>query len=238
MCEHGRTPTMKIQTAVGVCVLKRSRRRTLAISVLPDGTVEAIAPMDAELPKIREKIEKRAGWIARQRRHFATLHSGQSVRRYCTGATHRYLGRQYRLKVMTGDAQGVKLRGAYLCVVSKTGSDKSVAALLSGWMRGRAKEQLEKRVEQWSPWCKNRNLPLPKVQLLYMSKRWGSASRSGRLAFNPELIRAPSVCVDYVIAHEMCHIKHPRHDAAFYSELDKLFKNWKSIKQRLESFDH
>ena len=226
-----------LTTSIGPCTLRRSRRRTLAISVLPDGTVEAIAPMDAELPKIREKIEKRAGWIARQRRHFATLNSGHSVRRYCTGATHRYLGRQYRLKVMKGDAQGVKLRGAYLCIVSRTGSAKSVAALVSDWIRGRAMEQFAHRLAKWNKWCDALGLPHPTVRLLAMSKRWGSASRNGRIAFNPELIRAPSVCVDYVIAHEMCHLKHARHDAVFYSELDKLCPNWKNVKHRLESFD-
>lgn len=54
-----------------------------------------------------------------------------------------------------------------------------------------------------------------------MPKRWGSTSKNGRIALNPELIRAPSVCVDYVIAHEMCHFKHPHHGAAFYTELEK-----------------
>ena len=70
-----------------------------------------------------------------------------------------------------------------------------------------------------------------------MPKRWGSTSKNGRIALNPELIRAPSVCVDYVIAHEMCHFKHPHHGAAFYTELEKLFPNWKNVKQRLEPFE-
>ena len=227
----------KLQTAVGMCVLKRSRRRTLAISVLPDGTVEVVAPLNAADDKIRAKIERRVGWIERQRRYFTTLHSEHSVHRYCTGATHRYLGRQYRLKVTLGEVQGVKLRGAYLCIVSRTGSGKSVEALLSGWMRQRARDQLESRVAKWNSWCAIHNLPEPKILLLTMSKRWGSASKRGRIAFNPELIRAPSVCIDYVIAHEMCHLKHDRHNSFFYSELDKVCPNWKNVKQRLESLD-
>ena len=228
-------PWMKLQTGIGGCVLKRSSRRTLAISVLPDGNIEVIAPKDAELERITRKVEKRVGWITRQRRYFATLNSERPARRYCSGATHRYLGRQYRLKVMTGHKQEVKLRGAYLCVVSRTGTEKSVASLLSGWMRDRAKEQLEKRMDQWRPWCKKHTLPFPTVLLRSMSKRWGSARKDGRIAFNPELIRAPSACVDYVIAHEMCHLLHPLHDQAFFTELEKLCPQWKSIKHRLES---
>ena len=227
----------KLPTTLGICTLKRSRRRTLAISVLPDGTVEVAAPVGAAIEKIREKVEKRVGWVTRQRRAFAVLSAKRPARRYCTGATHRYLGRQYQLKVTIAEEQSVKLRGAYLCIASRTGSDKSVAALLAAWMRERAKEQFGRRLGKWRKWCAERGLPEPNVQLLAMSKRWGSAHKDGRVSLNPELIRAPSVCVEYVLAHEMCHMKHPKHDKAFFAELDKLCPKWKALKQRLESLD-
>ena len=217
--------------------MKRSRRQTLAISVLPDGTVEVVAPVNAEVTKIQAKVEKRVGWIKRQRRTFAALSAQRPARRYCTGATHRYLGRQYQLRVTIADVQSVKLRGAYLCIVSRTGSDKSVAALLAAWMRERAKEQFSRRLGKWLKWCAERGLPEPKAQLLSMPKRWGSAHKDGRVSLNPELIRAPSACVDYVIAHELCHMKHPHHDKAFFAELEKLCPKWKAIKLRLESLD-
>lgn len=225
----------KLQTAVGICVLKRSERRTLAISVLPDGTIEVIAPTDASITTIREKVEARSRWVYRKRREFASMNACKPAPRYCTGATHRYLGRQYHLKVTKGAPQEVKLRGAYLCVVSRTESNQSVAALLSGWMRERAREQLERRVGKWSLWCELHKLSHPKISLLSMSKRWGSANKNGRIAFNPDLIKVPSVCIEYVIAHEMCHLLHPLHDKAFFAELDKLCPRWKLLKQRLES---
>lgn len=209
----------------------------MAISVLPDGTVEVFAPVDAEEDKIREKVEKKTRWILRQRRAFAELNVQRPPRRYCSGATHRYLGRQIRLKVTVGAEQSVKLRGASLCVVSRTGSPKSVAALVAGWMRTRAKEQFTRRLKGWSSWCAERELTEPRLRLLSMPKRWGSAHKNGKVALNPELIRAPSVCVDYVIAHEMCHLKHPAHDKAFFAELERVCPRWRAIKMRLESLD-
>jgi len=217
--------------------LKRSRRRTLAISVLPDGTVEVTAPVGAAIEKIREKVEKRAGWITRQRRSFAALSARRPPRRYCAGATHRYLGRQYRLKVTAGDEQSVKLKGAFLCVISRTGSEKSVAALLAGWMRERAREQFGRRLAKWYEWCNKQGRPNPRLRLLAMPKRWGSAHKDGWVALNPELVRAPSHCIDYVIAHELCHLKHPQHDKAFFVELDRLCPKWKTLKARLESME-
>jgi predicted metal-dependent hydrolase len=218
-------------------VLNRSRRRTLAISVLPDGTVEVVAPVGVADDKIREKVEKKTRWILRQRRAFAELNVQRPPRRYCTGATHRYLGRQVRLKVIVGAEQSVKLRGASLCVVSRTGSEKSVAALVAGWMRARAKEQFARRLKGWRTWCEGRGLAEPRLRLLSMPKRWGSAHKNGTVALNPELVRASSACIDYVITHELCHFQHPKHDRAFYAELDRYCPAWRTMKVKLESID-
>ncbi len=227
----------KIITAVGICAIKRSSRSTLAISVLPDGTVEIAAPRRTVLSKIQTKIEKRAGWIRRQRRYFTILHAERPERRYCTGATHRYLGRQYRLKVTIADNPGVKLRGACLHVASRSVSSKAVAVLLAAWMRERAKEQFSRRLVKWRNWCVEQNLPEPKLHLLNMPKRWGSTHKNGRIFLNPELVRAPSPCIDYVIIHEVCHLKHPWHDKGFYTELEKLRPTWRELKRRLEASD-
>ncbi len=226
-----------IPTVIGNSFIKRSRRRTLSISVLPNGSIEIIAPLDAALSEIQRKIAKRSSWINRQRRYFAALPSERPARRYCTGATHRYLGRQYRLKVIKANQADVKLRGAYLYVETRSASCRTVAALVSGWMRERAREQFKRRLCKWLTWCGERGLPEPKLRLLDMPKRWGSGHANGRISLNPELVRAPSSCIDYVIAHEICHIKHHRHNKEFYAELEKICPTWREIKRRLESSD-
>jgi len=67
-----------------------------------------------------------------------------------------------------------------------------------------------------------------------MPKRWGSALKDGTVCLNPELIKAPSVCVDYVIAHEVCHLRHPNHSSAFWRLLDQMCPQWRRLKARLE----
>lgn len=224
-----------ITTSIGRCSVRRSSRRTLAISVLPSGAVEIAAPLNATHPEIHKKIEKRAGWINRQRRYFAVLHAERPERRYCNEATHRYLGRQYRLKITKTDKPNVKLKVAYLHIGSTSTSAQAVASLLTGWMREKAKEQFGRRLGKWCQWCVKRNLPEPKLHLLNMPKRWGSTRTNGHIFLNPELVRAPSQCIDYVITHEICHIKHPRHDKAFFIELEKLCPKWRVLKERLET---
>ena len=219
---------------VGTAVLKRTARKTLAISVHPDGTLELVAPMDASEENIASKLEKRRKWIITQRRRFAAMNATRPTPRYVTGATHRYLGRQYRLKVSHGIGHGVLLMGGFFHVTTRSGEPAEVKTLLEKWFRGKAAEQLAKRVESWVPWCARHKLPRPTMRLLKMPKRWRSAGADGRIALNPELIHMPSRCIDYVVIHEICHLRHPNHGTHFHRLLTSLMPDWRTVKERLE----
>jgi predicted metal-dependent hydrolase len=224
----------RVQTALGAARLIRTSRKTLAISVYPDGSLELVAPEEASMEDILKKVAQRARWIRRQQQDFAALNAGRMPRRYASGATHRYLGRQYRLKVTTGTEPGVRLVGGYFRVATRGGGEAEVRALLDGWMRERACEQFTRRVNRWRAWCEREGLPAPRMALRVMAKRWGSAQPSGRIVLNPGLVRAPSVCIDYVVAHEICHLKHPNHGPEFLRLLGRLMPDWQKVKRRLE----
>lgn len=162
------------------------------------------------------------------------MNAARLPRRYSSGATHRYLGRQYRLKVSRGDLPGVKLAGGYFHVTATLGTEAEVEALVAHWIHERADEQFSRRLARWQEWCQRHRLPAPRIVLRSMPKRWGSAHKDGRIALNPELVRAPSICIDYVIAHEVCHLKHPNHGPEFYRQLDQLVPDWQRTKRRLE----
>jgi predicted metal-dependent hydrolase len=221
-------------TAAGPARLSRTERTTLAISVLPDGVLDLVAPQDARESDILAKVGKRLRWIVRQRTTFSDMNRGREPLRYESGASHRYLGRQYRLKVQRGQPSSVRLIGGYLHVTTPTGQSQEVKTALNAWLRGKAVEQFTHRLAKWEPWCGARKLPKPQVRLLRMPKRWGSAHGNGRIYLNPELVKAPSICVDYVIAHEVCHLKHPNHDRSFFRLLEQICPNWRQIKKRLE----
>lgn len=223
-----------IETVAGPAKLQHTGRRTLAIHVLPDGSLGLTAPMNATVEAIRQKVDKRARWIATQRRTFREMNATPAPRRYVSGATHWYLGRQYRLKISPGITASVRLKGAYFEVVSPDQNGEAIEDLLTGWFRERAKDQFARRVESWLPWCKKHHLSTPVLQIRRMPKRWGSAGAGGRIALNPELIHAPTCCIDYVIVHEICHLRHPNHDRSFYRLLTALLPNWQELKRRLE----
>lgn len=223
-----------IETVVGKAKLKRTSRKTLAISVLPDGTLELMAPAKASEALILAKVLKRKAWIMTQRRAFKEINAVRPPSRYVSGATHCYLGRQYRLKINQAETASVSLRGGYFEMQVPQLDAVAVKKALTQWFRHRAKEQLTRRLKRWNEWCRQRRLPEPRLRLLSMPKRWGSALKDGTVCLNPELIKAPSVCVDYVIAHEVCHLRHPDHGRAFWNLLRQVCPNWQQLKQRLE----
>lgn len=207
----------------------------MAISVLPDGSLELVAPEDARVADILAKVGKRSGWIRRQRALFAGWNAHRHAPRHVSGATHRYLGAQYRLKVAAGEPSTVKLAGGYFRVTCPVPSEEHVRAMLDDWMRLRAEEIFSQRMKAWEPWCERRGLPTPVLRLVNMKRRWGSAGRKGIIRLNPQLIRAPSLCIDYVIAHEICHLAHPDHGPAFYRLLGRVCPDWRRRKENLEN---
>jgi predicted metal-dependent hydrolase len=218
------------------CVAYR-RRKHLAISVLPDLRVEVVAPAGAALDAILPRVEKRAGWIARQLRFFEQYQPTQPKPSYVSGETHLYLGRQYRLKVAEGAPESVKLIGRFFRVALRTPSDDGrVRDLLDRWYREHAARVFDLRLVG----CLEAAAPLglaglPRIMVRRMAKRWGSCTRSGNVILNLDLVKAPVHCIDYVIVHELCHLKVPNHGAAFYGLLARCLPDWEARKKRLES---
>ena len=215
--------------------VQHSQRKTLAITVQPSRCRYSDRPSARNHEAIRAKMRKRRRWILAQRDYFSRFLPATPPRRYVSGETHRYLGRQYRLKVSLRPRNEIKLIGRFLYVSTKTKRRKNVRAMLERWFRHRAKEQFERRLERWHAWC---NYAVLKCQSFVYAK-WQSDGEVLRrmVAFilNPRpLVRVPSACIDYVIAHEVCHLKFPHHNKAFYRLLTQVCPNWRKVKEQLE----
>lgn len=212
-----------------------SARATMAITVFPDSAIRVIAPKGTSQEEVELRLRKRARWIIRQFMHFEQFRPRSPARRYVGGETHLYLGRQYRLKLRKSSEEEVKLKGAFLYVVSpKHREPQVVRRLVSGWYRERGKVRIGDRFEVISARFEKMGCEPPVPIFRSMPRRWGSLSSGGRISLNPDLIRAPTTCIDYVITHELVHLIHPHHGPAFYELLETLMPDWRRRKQRLE----
>lgn len=216
----------------------RRERKTLEIAVEPDMSVVVTAPLDAAVEAIEAKVRKRAAWIMRQQRFFAQFMPRTPERQYVAGETHLYLGRHYRLKVVPHIQAAVKLiRGFIVVHTHQPARPEVTRELVEAWYRERGHVKFAERLE-----ITLQRFPLPEafrpkgLIIRQLEQRWASMSPSGRLLVNRRLIQAPVDAIDYVITHELCHLAHPHHGAAFFELLDSVLPDWRRRKERLERF--
>ncbi|MFK7602062.1 M48 family metallopeptidase [Deinococcus sp. SM5_A1] len=212
--------------------LVRHERRTLSIQVLADGTVRAVAPMLADEYEVRRRLERRGAWILKQQRELATLPPPLPIRHYVSGETHRYLGRQHRLRVQVAEDEGVRLTRGELLVHVRT--PERIQRVFETWLRQRASAVLTERMAACQERAGHFGIQHSgEFSLRRMTTRWGSCTREGRLTFNPLLIQAPRECIDYVLLHELCHTAEFSHAPAYYALLGRVLPDWKARRARL-----
>ena len=214
--------------------LQYSARRTLAIDVHPDLSVVVTAPKGSDDSAVEQRVKKRAAWIVQQQRFFENYLPTLPPRRYVSGESHQYLGRQYRLRVSEGDSEGVKMgRGQINVVVKDIGKKERVKTLVTRWFRDRAEFVFGELFDDWTPRAERFGIRAKSFQLKKMRNRWGSCTRDGHILLNPDLIIAPKSCIEYVIVHEMCHLNEHNHSDGFYRLLATMMPDWESRRVRL-----
>ena len=175
-------------------------------------------------------------WIIEQRYFFGLFLPRLPEKRYVSGETFCYLGKRYRLKVISSNQEKVVLkRGVILVNTKDRTNSKQIKKLLYRWYRQRAEIKFGERLDLCHNTIKKHGVKLPTVQIRRMKKRWGSCSKHGAIILNTELVKAPSHAIDYVVMHELCHLKHYNHGKAFYKLLNRVMPDWSKRKKRLET---
>jgi predicted metal-dependent hydrolase len=209
-----------------------SERKTLGIKVKPDLKVEVRAPADASIDKIKEILKKKAPWIIRQQSYFLSYHPITPLKKFIGGETHLYLGRQYRLKIIINENESVKLKGQFIEVQVKDIS--RVKDLVNNWYLNNAEEKLVKSARSLIAKFKKYRVEPSSIVLKDMPTRWGSCTPKGKIILNPELIKAPRGCREYVVIHELCHLVHHYHNQKFIDLQTKEMPDWEKWKLKLE----
>lgn len=214
--------------------LQYSARKTLAIDVHPNLSVIVTAPEDAEDAVIEKKMRKRAPWIVQQQRFFETYLPPIPPRRYVSGESHRYLGRQYRLRVHQGNEESVKMARGQINVFLPDSNDRSrVKPLVRAWFRTRADIIFQELFDRWIEKAIKIGIEADSFKVRKMKTRWGSCTPEGKILLNTELIVAPKACIEYVIVHELCHLREHNHGPSFYALLCSIMPDWKARRERL-----
>lgn len=207
----------------------------LRIHVQPGGALTVEAPPGTPEDKIRAGVQKRARWIMDHIDRFEDYRRHALVRDYCSGETHFYLGRRYKLTIITEPRakRSMRLVAGRMEVTAPQGDAIDVRLTLQRWYRQRALAYFTSRITRIAaglPWVE----VAPPIKLLTMKRYWGSCSPRGAITLNPSLIKAPAHCVEYVLLHELCHLAEHNHSPRFYALLDRYMPNWTGAKEELD----
>jgi len=213
---------------------RTGRRRTVGIFVEPDRRLTVLAPVGTDTARVEQMLRRRLPWIRRQRRELEALPPPPVPRQWVAGETHRYLGRQYRLRLVAGASRSVRLVGGYFVVtVPDRGDRAAVRTLMEAWYREHASTLIRERVKKALTATTWLEVEMPPIAIRRLSHRWGSTTRSGRIAFNVDLVKLPLPCIDYVVAHELVHLKIPNHSPAYWRMLGRVMPDWEKWRERV-----
>ena len=213
--------------------LLQEDRKTLSIEVLPTTKIKVKAPENKNKQDILKKVQKRAKWITKQKRYFVDNYKKPDEKKYVSGECFRYLGKQYRLKVIKSNIDSVKLKKGYLIVEYNL---KTPAKLINKWYKDKALSTYEKELDKCFKQFIAYKINKPSLKIRKLTKRWGSYNKnSNTITMNLETIKADKDCIDYVIYHELCHCMYFAHNKEFYTLLESKCKDWSKLKNKLET---
>ena len=197
----------------GAYTLVRSRRRTIGLEIRPDATLVVRAPTRAPVWYVESILRQKAGWISAK---LALVRSRASLvprHDFLTGERFPYLGQDWPFVVVAFQKQP-------LTFDATTGFTLDVAAFDRGevvfeeWYRSRARELLADRVRHYAPMV---GVAVPRLRITGAQRRWGSCSTSGTVSFAWRLIMAPMDVIDYVVVHELAHLREMNHSRRFWT---------------------
>lgn len=213
--------------------LLQENRKTLSIEVLPTTKIKVKAPESKNKQDIIRKVQNKAKWITKQKRYFVDNYKKPDEKKYVSGECFRYLGKQYRLKVIKSDIDSVKLKNGYLIVEYNL---KTPAKLINKWYKDKALSMYEKELDKCFKQFIAYKINKPSLKIRKLTKRWGSYNKnSNTITMNAETIKANKDCIDYVIYHELCHCMYFAHNKEFYTLLESKCKDWSKLKNKLET---
>lgn len=209
-------------------------RSTLQIDVFPDLSVAVVTPLGTSNLTIDQAVKAKAPWIQKQLNEFQAFTPVLPQHKFISGECFRYLGRQYKLSIRKAETESIKMVRGKLLVATPDRDDRNrIQEIVESWYHEKASTVI---AGLWKTRCnkvKSFGIQPKDYRLRKMKTRWGSCCKSGIIQLNPELVTESKSCIEYVIYHELCQLKHFNHGAEFFELLDVLCPDWKQLREKL-----
>ena len=218
---------------ISYTVVKSNRRKTSQITVDKDSVVVR-TPVSKRMAEIKEIVDGKKQWIFRKQLQFQKQRSVVIKPTFIPGSKLSYLGRNITLKILKNrktEAVTLKKDTITISIKSKRISKNTIKKLYQKWLMKKAPRLFETKVAKLS---KKVRIKPNKINIKDLKNRWGRATSDNTINLNMNLIKAPSSVIDYVILHELCHLKIKGHSDKFWSMVKKYMPNYEDQRHWLE----
>ena len=226
-------------SGIPVAIQKKNIKNMHLYVKPPEGRVELSAPLNMSDESISLFVRTKLGWIRKQQEKFKTQ-ARQSAREYVSGETLYLWGEAYYLNVkFSGKGNSLVIEGGEATLTVR---ENSTAEQRVRWVNEWYREQLKVQVQKYLPkWEAITGLHPTSWQTKYMTTRWGTCNtKTGKVWLNLQLAKKPVECLEYVILHELLHLKVKNHGSEFVALMDEYMPYWREVRKKLNDFklDH
>ena len=207
--------------------LTRKKIKNIYLRVLPDGSITISAPKRVSESVIEKFVKSKAQWIAARQ----SEENKRIVREYKDGESIYLFGERLALVVLQSAKNSIHSEEGKLILYVKENADRE--KLVNEWYRGVLKERISQRLYEWESIT---GLKSSCWQIRNMKTRWGTCNVSTRkIWLNLQLAKLPYECLEYVILHELAHLKVSNHGPQFCAILDEYMPHWRDIRKRMNN---
>ncbi len=203
----------------GVDTVIRTKRRSISLSISLDGHVTARVPLHMPLELVERLIQQKSHWITHQKSRMLARPKSKP-KQFEEHEQFLFLGQSYPLKISSDISHAVVLEHGFLKVADVVKNRRDQVLV---WYQIQAKNHITSRVDDLA---KNFGIAYKSIKIRDARTRWGSCVTGGLLNFTWRLIMAPAAVVDYVIIHELAHVRHMNHSARFWREVGQMMPDY------------
>lgn len=216
-------------------LLPGSKRKTTDIVIERDGVVSVRPPADFTPEQVDAVVESKRLWIYRNLAEWKDLNASAVVREWVNGETFLYLGRAYRLSLVSDQTCALQLKDGRFCLnraLIEQGGPEAARRAFEDYFAAKGVQRITEGVAYFAPKV---GVKPPAVKVREMGYRWASCGKQGVLNFHWKCMMAPPRIIDYIVVHELCHFHHRNHNDAFWNEVDKVMPDYRERKAWLRT---
>ena len=214
-------------------LLPGADRQTTDIVIERNGLITVRPPLKMTPEQVDATVFDKRMWIYRNLAEWHELNTSRVAREWVSGESFLYLGSSYRLQLVNAQDEALQLKDGRFCMlrsIMDLGGDDAAHQAFESFYKEKGLPRIQRRVSYFADKV---GVQAGSVQIKDLGYRWASCLKNGDLHFHWKCLMASLMVIDYIVVHELCHLRHRDHSQAFWNEVDKVLPDYRERKEWL-----